>query len=65
MYEFRSNEGGVACEETPEMRLKIEAGMHVCVLCVYLHISLDASVPFFFFLLRVIFSLHLTDCLSF
>ena len=64
MYEFRSNEGGVACEETPEMRLKIEAGMCVCVLCVYLCISLDASVTFFFyFLLPVIFSLHLIVCL--
>ena len=66
MYEFRSNEGGMACEETPEMRLKIEAGMRVCVCCVYTFVSLelDASVPFFFyFLLPVVFSLHLIVCL--
>ena len=26
MYEFRSAEGVMTCEETPEMKLKIEAG---------------------------------------
>ena len=74
MYEFRSNEGGVACEETPEMRLKIEAGMCLCEcfmfiwvsLCLRFNIALHVSVSHFVAvgLWSVTFFPSLSDSLS-